>query len=143
MVRKILQRYTMIISSLILIGGISYINSQLVSAATRSNSTLKNTVISRKNLESRNRDDNTAKSNSSNSSYNSTIPTSNTPQSNIEKILSPTITFPQTPTKIFFFATKLPQTGLQKSEVSLLGIIVLILTSIVGYHGFFKKNNRK
>ena len=46
MVRKILQRYTMIISSLILIGGISYINSQLVSAATRSNSTLKNTVIS-------------------------------------------------------------------------------------------------
>ncbi|KAA9370767.1 hypothetical protein F6I07_07665, partial [Lactobacillus mulieris] len=59
MVRKILQRYTMIISSLILIGGISYINSQLVSAATRSNSTLKNTVISRKNLESRNRDDNT------------------------------------------------------------------------------------
>lgn len=137
MVRKILQRYTMIISSLILIGGISYINSQLVSAATRSNSTLKNTVISR------NRDDNTAKSNNSNSSYNSTIPTSNTPQSNIEKILSPTITFPQTPTKIFFFATKLPQTGLQKSEVSLLGIIVLILTSIVGYHGFFKKNNRK
>lgn len=140
MVRKILQRYTMIISSLILIGGICYLTSQPVKAATSTNSISKKTVVRKSMLGSRNRDDNTATKDNSNFSYNSPLPTSNTSQSNIKKILFKTITFPPNTITI---ATRLPQTGLQKSEVSLLGIIVLIFTSIVGYHGFFKKNDKE
>lgn len=140
MVRKLLNRFTIIVFSLILLAGMSYLTSQNVNATTSSSSMLKKVVNSNKNLESRNRDDNTATRDNSSFNYNSTLPTSNIPQSNIKKILSKTITFPQTHIK---FATELPQTGLQKSEVSLLGIIVLIVTSIVGYHGFFKKHTHK
>ena len=140
MVRKLLNRFTIIVFSLILFAGMSYLTSQNVSATTSSNSIMKKVVNSNKNLENRNRDDNAAARDNLNVNYNSTLPTSNITQSNIKKILFKTITFPQTFIK---FATKLPQTGLQKSEVSLLGIIVLIFTSIVGYHGFFKKNDKE
>lgn len=87
MVRKLLNRFTIIVFSLILLAGMSYLTSQNVNATTSSSSMLKKVVNSNKNLESRNRDDNTATRDNSSFNYNSTLPTSNIPQSNIKKVI--------------------------------------------------------
>lgn len=78
MVRKLLNRFTIIVFSLILFAGMSYLTSQNVSATTSSNSIMKKVVNSNKNLENRNRDDNAAARDNLNFNYNSTLPTSET-----------------------------------------------------------------